>query len=213
MATTELETLIENETAIEDGAPTSFPKHRLTIARYQAMVEAGVFGENEPIFLWDGGLVEKMTKGRRHSISATKLNLLLTRLIPAAFHVEHEQPMALGEDGAPEPDLMVIRGTVDDYPETYPTTGDVPLVVEVADSSLAIDSSEVFEAYASASIPVYWIVDVKHRRVVVHDGPSGPASPASYQGKTIYKRGEEIPVVLDGREVGRVAVDAIFPVE
>jgi hypothetical protein len=39
----------------------------------------------------------------------------------------------------PEPDLMLLRPRADDYQLSHPTAGDVLLLVEVTDSSLAYD--------------------------------------------------------------------------
>ncbi|WP_435021234.1 Uma2 family endonuclease [Tundrisphaera sp. TA3] len=191
----------------------TFPRHRLTIDRYLAMVEAGIFGEDEPIFLWRGELVEKMTKGRNHTIVQLVLQNLLLAMMPETHHVEIEAPMVVGETSLPEPDLSVIRGAIRDYPDRPPGARDAALVIEVADSSLRIDSVTKLAAYAFESIPIYWIVKLAERRIEVCSGPTGPAEPATYRERRTYNRGEEVPVVLDGREVGRVPVDAIFPAD
>jgi hypothetical protein len=138
------------------GTVGNFPPHRITVERFERMVEADVLGEAEPIFLWKGRLVAKMTGGRRHSISVLKLD----RLLAERFHVEVEQAMAIGDDGVPGPDSLVV---------------------------------------------------IPNGRIEVHEGPSGPADSPTYRRGRVYDRGEVVPVPLDGREVGRVAVDAIFP--
>ena len=79
------------------------------------MVEAGAFGEDEPIYLWRGRLAEKMTKGNRHAFGVSSLDLLLTFLVPEGCHLRQEQPVQLGTDGMPEPDLAIVRGTHRDY--------------------------------------------------------------------------------------------------
>jgi Uma2 family endonuclease len=189
----------------------SYRPHRLTIDRYDRMVAAGIFTENEPIFLWHGRLVEKMTKGPDHTNTLTDLYALLTRLVPAGWHVRQEQPMALGDDGMPEPDLTVVRGTTRDYRRRAPSTQDVALLVEVADSSLAIDSGEVLQTYAREALPVYWIVNIPEGRIEVYTGPTGPASAPCYCDRRCYGPDDEVPVVLDGREIGRIAVRDVLP--
>jgi hypothetical protein len=87
----------------------------------------------------------------------------------------------------------------------------VTLIVEVADSSLPMDAGEVLETYAANAIPIYWIVNIPRRRIEVYSEPSGPAESPTYRASRLYLLGEEVPVVLDGREGGRVAVDAILP--
>ncbi len=195
-------------------APTpsqTFPPHRLTVGRYRRMVEAGVFSEDEPVFLWRGRLVEKMTKGDPHAFAVVSLNELLVRLIPAAWHVRPEQPIAIVDSGLPEPDLTVVRGRPVDYKGKTPSAGDVALIVEVSASSLAVDSGDVLASYAGEGIPVYWIVDILGRKVEVYGGPIGPADSPRYRECRRYAPGERVPVVLDGREVGAVAVDDFLP--
>src|SRR5206468_13030140 len=99
MATTATETASEPEVEVEP----EFPPHRMTIDRYERMVEAGVYGAKDPVFLWKGRLVEKMGKGRPHSYSSMSLFRLLDRLMPEGWHVRHETPLAIGEDTMPEP--------------------------------------------------------------------------------------------------------------
>ncbi|CAN5852532.1 Uma2 family endonuclease [soil metagenome] len=184
---------------------------RLTIDRYYQMIESGIFHEKEPVYLWRGRLVEKMTKGRNHTIATTSLYRGLDRLVPQGFYVEQEQPMAIIEDGLPEPDLMIVRGALRDFQGRPPTTKDVVLVVEVADSSLAVDRGDVLATYASEGIPVYWIVNLPGRRVEVYNEPTGPANPSFYRLQRTYGPEEDVPVVLEGREVGRIAVRDLLP--
>jgi Uma2 family endonuclease len=85
------------------------------------------------------------------------------------------------------------------------------LVVEVADSSVWADSGAVLETYAAQGIQVYWIVNLPKRRVEVYREPTGPADAPSYRACRQFGPGERVPVVLDGREVGEVAVDDFLP--
>ena len=192
-------------------AAVAFPEHRITVERYLKMIAAGVFGRGDRVFLWHGRLVEKMTKGRPHSFATLKLDDLLGRMVSADFHVELEQPMRSADDHLPEPDLMVIRGPLEDYRKRMPTPRDLSLIVEVADSSVSIDRGAVLRDYAAAAIPVYWLVNIPGRRVEVYTRPSGPAEAPIYADRTDYGVDAEVPVVLDGRDVGRVAVRDVMP--
>lgn len=212
MATAELRTVPEHApTAAPDETGRGFPAHRVTVTRYERMIERGVFGEDEPVFLWHGRLVEKMPKGPRHNSSSNKLLKAMDRLMPDGWFTEHEAPLALSDDTMPEPDVKIVRGDLADYEDRVPSVQDVALVVEVADSSLAVDSGDVLETYAREAIPVYWIVNLPGRRIEVHSRPSGPANPPRYAEHHSYGPGEEVPVIIDGREVGRIAVDRVLP--
>lgn len=194
-----------------ESLPRDYPPHRLTIQRYERMVKAGLFGEKEPIFLWHGRLAEKMTKGRPHALVLIKLNAILIRLVPVGWYIQPEQPIAIEDDGLPEPDLAVVRGAADDHGDRAPGPRDLGLVVEIADSSLSVDSGAVLETYAAQRIPIYWIVNIPKRRVEAYRDPTGPADSPSYRECRQYRPGEQVPVVLDGVEVGAVAVADFLP--
>ena len=61
--------------------------------------------------------------------------------------------------------------------------------------------------YAAAGIPVYWIVNVVARQVEVYSKPGTNG----YQLREDYGPGQSVPVVLDGIQVGTIAVADILP--
>lgn len=58
-----------------------------------------------------------------------------------------------------------------------------------------------------SGIPVYWIVNLVDRQVELytHPGPAGCGSRVTFQA------GQDVPVVVAGVEVGRIAVAEILP--
>ena len=211
MATITTASATAHDPATEAPAAPGFRLYRMSVDRYNRMVEAGVFCAKDPVFLWEGLLVEKMTKGRPHVVAQNSLVKMLDRLVPDGWYVEQDQPFDVGGRSVPEPDVKVVRGTLRDYLDRNPTPRDVPLVVEVADSSLAVDAGEVREVYAREGVAVYWIVNLPRRRIDVYTGPSGPTATPTYEGHQSYGPDDEVPVVLDGREVGRVPVREVLP--
>ena len=73
-----------------------------------------------------------------------------------------------------------------------------------------MDSGEVLRTLAAATIPVYWIVNIPRRRIEVYGHPSGPSETPCYHDRREYGPDDEVPVVLDGREVGRVSARDIL---
>ncbi len=184
---------------------------RITVDRYLEWVQSGFFTEKDRVILWEGQLVEKMTKGRAHVVATLRIADLLKPLVAAVGYLEQEAPVRLKhrDDTLPEPDLKVVRGRDFDYP-AEPTTDAVPLVVEVADTSLAPDRNEVLKKYAIEKVAVYWIVNIPLRRIEVYTAPSGPAKAPGYASVAYYERGQAVPVVLDGLTVGQIDVSSIF---
>ena len=207
MATIETEIATKPEVEVEP----EFPPHRMTVDRYRRLVESGVYGPKDPVFLWKGRLVEKMTEGDRHAFSSLSLAEFMRRLVPDGWSVRPDKPIVLADESLPEPDLTIVRGPLRDYVNRTPKATDVALVVEVSDSSLHLDSRPVLKAYAANSIPIYWIVNIPKCRVEVFSDPMGPVEKPSYRQHRLYGPDDEVPVVLDRREVGRISVKEILP--
>ena len=185
----------------------------MPIDLYERLVEEGVFDAHDPVYLWKGRLVEKMPKGPRHIYAQTALYMLLIRLVPEGWHVRHESPVRVVAVGVPEPDFMVLRGANRDHKNQTPTSLDVALAVEVADSSVNFDSGEKLEVYAAAAIPVNWVVNLPGGSIDVYTRPVGATQMerARYLDVRPYRLDDEVPVTLDGREVGKIAVRDVLP--
>ena len=100
-----------------------------------------------------------------------------------------------------------MRGESRQYFNHHPGAEDIGLVVEIADSSLPQDRKLKKRIYAAAGIPVYWIVNLTKQRIEVYTEPSG----ADYQQRQDYDAEAEVPVVIEGQEVGRIAVKELLP--
>jgi Uma2 family endonuclease len=185
--------------------------YRVTAEVYYRMLAAGVIPQPARVELWDGELVEKMGKNQPHVIALTKLVRALIRLVPDGWHVAPEAPLELDEARVPAPDLMIVRGQPDDYPDRPPTGASVSLVVEVADTSLRKDVGRMRAAYAAAAIPVYWIINLPARQIEIYNAPTGPDPAPRYGERHVFGPADLLPVVLDGREVGRLAVRDLLP--
>jgi hypothetical protein len=61
--------------------------------------------------------------------------------------------------------------------------------------------------YGTAGIPVYWIVSLRARQVELYSLNRG----GGYGKPRIFRSGQSVPVVIEGAEVGRIAVDDIMP--
>jgi Uma2 family endonuclease len=162
--------------------------------------------EDEQVELIHGYLVKKSSKRPPHIWAVDAIREAVRRLLPACW-CRQEAPVRIPDFDEPEPDVAVVRGARDDYRDRLPGPEDVKLVVEVSDSSLELDRGAKLAAYAKGLIPVYWIVNLVDRQVEVYTIPI----PSGYATRVDFKPGEEIPVVLDGVEIGRIAVVNILP--
>jgi Uma2 family endonuclease len=183
---------------------------RLSIDQYHAMIREGILTEDDPVELLEGLLIRKMSKKPPHSVVTCLVRKALERLVQAGWHVNTQEPITC-EDSEPEPDVKVVRGAPRDYLNRHPGPQDVALVVEVTDSSLAQDRGIKKRLYAGARIPVYWIVNLLERQIEVYTDPSGPAEQPDYGRRQDFHAADKAPLVIEGREIGQIAVADLLP--
>lgn len=218
MVTNILEQHTVDERRIDTATPADIPSdyrlHRLTIEQYHAMVSAGVLADGDPIELLEGWLVEKVSKNPPHTTATRLIRAALNSLISADYLIDSQEPVTLlaGEFGSePEPDVFIARGSIADFASRHPNADELPLLVEVADATLQRDRNAKKRIYARASISIYWIVNLIDQQIEVYTDPSGPVQHPDYHQRRDYRRGEELPVVIDGKTLATLAVDALLP--
>ena len=191
------------------GAPGWIPSplYRMSVEEYEAMVASGFFPDRKRVHRIRGLLVEKMTQNPPHAIADDLCGQELARALPG-WYIRSAKPIRLPEQSsAPEPDRCVVRGPARQYRNRHPEPSEIVLVVEVFDSSLADDREVGAEVYGPAGLPVYWIVNLVDRQIEVHTDPG----PSGYTSRTVYQAGATVPIVIDGQEIGRIAVETLLP--
>ena len=185
--------------------------YRLTVGQFEKMIDAGIFRDEDHVELLGGLLVDKMVKNPPHNVAVIKLGTALRDKLPAGWFVNEEKSVQLSRWSGPEPDVAVVRGLPDDYGQRNPTAKAIGLIAEVADSSYAKDRGEKWRNYAAAKIPVSWIVNLPQRRIEVSTSPSGRGKAAGYRDSRTYGADDQVPVILEGREVGWIKVSDVLP--
>jgi Uma2 family endonuclease len=187
---------------------TSAPVYRMSVEQYHALVEQGHLTSDDPVELVEGVLVFKMPKNPPHRLATRRLFDLIQSLLPGSAHCQMLEPITL-RDGEPEPDVALVVGDAEDYPDRHPSGADVLLVIEVSDATLAFDRGPKLRSYARAGIAQYWIVNLNDREIEVHTDPKPEQS--TYGSKMVYREGATIPLMLAGHTLGEVRVDQILP--
>jgi Uma2 family endonuclease len=108
----------------------------------------------------------------------------------------------------PEPDLLIARGDDAVYLKRHPEPHEIALIVEVSDTTYRYDQGEKYRVFAENGIPAYWIINLVDRRVEVY---SRPVKAGRYRSHKDFGPGQQVPVVIDGQQLGRIAVDDILP--
>jgi Uma2 family endonuclease len=190
--------------------PVYGPVYRVSVEQYVAMIRANILTDEDRAELLEGVIVAKSRKNPPHVLATRLILAALARVLPAGCHVSKEDPIQT-TDSVPEPDCCVIRGDRRDYLDRYPGLGEMALVVEVSNTTLSRDRGSKMRLYARANIPVYWLVNLISGRIEVYSEPTGPTDRPSYRVGWSFGPGEEVPVVLDGREIARLSVRDLLP--
>jgi len=186
-------------------APWASPDvYRMRVDEYERM--AGVL-DDPRVELIDGYLVKKMGKKPPHIWAVESLLPALTSLLPPGCFCRKEDPVRIPDFDEPEPDIAVVRGPREAYRGRIPESKDLALVVEAAETTIERDRGPKLSAYASGRIPVYWIVNLVDGQVELYSDPVS----GGYRSVKIFKPGQEVPVVIDGVQVGAIAVAGILP--
>ncbi len=143
------------------------PIHRISVEHFHRMIEAGCFDDGDRVELIDGEMRDMSPIGPPHGGTANALTMNLVPQLAGKAIVSIAGPLALDDGTEVYPDLSVLKQREDLYRQSNPTGEDVLLVIEVADSSLALDQGVKLAKYARAGIRRYWVVDLRHR--TLHD--------------------------------------------
>lgn len=190
--------------------PSPEPVFRLSVEQYHTMIRTGVLTDDDPVELLEGILVFKMPKNPPHETALGKCQDELPRILPKTWILRVQAPITL-RDGEPEPDLVIARGSRDNYAEHHPGPSDIGLVIEVADTTLARDQGIKLRSYARAGLGAYWIINLIDRHIEVYSDPDIGRFEPAYQSKTIFSPADSIPVSLDGQTQGLLAVAQLLP--
>jgi len=184
--------------------------YRLTSRQYEAMCAAGVFGDDRVELL--GGMLVAMTQYPPHIYTVIKLARDLYRFLPEdSWSVREEKPVRSGPRWLPVPDVAVARGSAESFLARIPMPADLVLLIEVSDTTYAKDRGWKWRSYAAACVPIYWIANMPKSQFEVYTDPAGSGKVAAYRQCQIYGRDDQVPLIVDGREVGRIAVKDILP--
>jgi len=183
----------------------SDPVYRLSVDQYHEMVHRGIVTEDDRLELLEGLLIEKMTVSPSHRLATRRVRIALERVVPPGCYVDSPSPVTLA-DSEPERDVVVVRGSDQDYSHRHPGPEDLLLVVEVSDSSLRRDQSRKKSIYARAAIAIYWIVNLLDRRVEVYQEPTGPSEEPDFSQRHVFGENDQLPLTLAALGTVQVAV-------
>jgi Uma2 family endonuclease len=145
---------------------------RFTVRDYHRLAETGILTEDQRVELIEGEIVDMSPIGSHHAGSVKRIVGFLRERLGREVVLSVQDPVHLDDDLEPQPDVMLLRPRDDYYSASHPTSTEVLLLIEVADSSTAYDRTEKADLYAEHGVSEYWMVDLTKDAVLVHTSPS-----------------------------------------
>ena len=195
-------TLLKEPPIIREGTASEAPL--ISVAEYHRRIETGELGSDDRVELIRGQLVGKMPKDPLHAAVVRETVRMFDSMLPKGFITTKEDPVTLS-DSEPEPDVVVVRGTYEQFYDRHPSVSEVAFVVEVSASSLRLDRQIKQYVYAENGIPRYWIVNLVDFQIEVFEDPAD----GEYRMVRVYAKDVAVPIVVDGSEIGRISLNEL----
>lgn len=180
-------------------------RRNINVAEYHRMAEAGILRPRERVELLRGDIVKMAPIGDPHRGTVNRL----TRLLSASFSdracVQVQNPVVVGDDSEPEPDIALLKINEAAWGERAAYPSDIIALVEVAQTSRDADLNVKPLLYGQSHVPEYWVVDLIEHVVRVYREPG----PDGYRTTLVVRSGEAI--ALSAYPLEPLAVDDILP--
>ena len=183
---------------------------RLSIEQYHAIIQAGILTSDDSVELLEGWLVFKMPKNPPHRAITRLVRTALENILPAGWYVDSQEPITLF-NSEPELDIVVVRGDTRQYLDRHPGAEDIALIIEVSDTTLQRDRTVKKRIYARAGISIHWIVNLVEEQVEVYSQPLVEVEQPDYSQRLDFGRSAVIPIIIEGIEIGAIAVNSLLP--
>ncbi|MGA2750761.1 MAG: Uma2 family endonuclease [Verrucomicrobiota bacterium] len=160
-------------------------EHRFSVQDYYRMAEWGVLKPGARVELLDGTIIDMAPIGPFHCGVVNRLNRIFTEHSEERWITSVQNPVRLDDHSEPQPDMLLLRPSPDDYTSRHPRPEEVFLLVEVSDTTLETDRERKLPAYARAGIAEVWIVNLDELTVEVFREPNF----TGYGAKAILRAG------------------------
>jgi Uma2 family endonuclease len=166
--------------------------------------------QNQKIMLIDGEILVMAAPSVLASISQQLAENYLRAIFPPdQYSIRGQLGMFFGINTDPVPDVAVVAGPPRAHAH-HPRTA--LLIVEIADTSLAMDTGDKASLYAAAGIQDYWVIDVNDRRLhLFRDSQPDPAAKYGASYKQVQALGHTDTVSPLAAAVHAIPVADLLP--
>lgn len=169
--------------------------YKWSIDEWHELVDSGVL-EGKPVELLEGNIVEMSPEGIEHSYTNQSVSDYLRDLLPGKAHIRDAHPITL-DNSEPEPDIAIVQLPTTIYRQHHPFPQDIYLLIEVANRTLKKDLEQKIITYARNGIAEYWVIDLKHKKLIVHTQPHNNI----YSQTVEYRSGKIMPQAFPEVEI------------
>ena len=145
----------------------------------------------------EGDIVEMSPEGIEHSYTNDSVVKYLRSIFADLADVKESHPITL-DNSEPESDIAIVQLPETRYRTHHPYPQDIYWLIEVSDRTLKKDLEQKIITYARSSIPEYWVIDLKHKKLIVYTHPQNN----SYTETTEHLSGVVISQAFPNIEIG-----------
>lgn len=141
--------------------------YRLTGEQFDKIRAQSIFASTARVELLEGVIIDMSVLSSQHQGVVIWLTERLGQVLaaqPALLMVGGV--LALSEYSRPVPDILLLNFRKDYYRNQLPTSSDVLLLIEVADSDVLLNKEVKVPMYARHNIAQTWVVDAAGRKIV-----------------------------------------------
>lgn len=140
-----------------------------SVKDYHRMIKAGILSKHNCELL-AGEIVLMSPEMPIHYNVSKRGTKYLEQLLAQQAEIRFNGPITL-PDSEPESDIAIVQPPNTKYDNHHPYPEDIFWLIEVANTSLKKDLEFKSLIYAKASIPEYWIINLKTKRLIVFRQP------------------------------------------
>jgi Uma2 family endonuclease len=166
--------------------PADLPLARVTLAAYDAMIEAGIVTNESRVELLDGQIVKKETIKPPHIFRLRQIFQRIDRQFDGRAVALSQSDIELPRDGRPQPDICLAHLDVSE--QDYIRPPEVHLLIEVAETSIQTDRNYKQKLYARDEILEYWILNRNTKQLEVYRNPKDE----HYRDVETFNAGEKV---------------------
>lgn len=163
-------------------------KRYFNVDEYYRMSEVGLLSPDDRVELIEGEIVKMSPIGSTHGGTVKRSSTFLRRELGDAVIISVQDPIHLNDFSEPQPDIALLRPREDFYTKSHPTSSEVLIVIEVADTSVNYDRNVKLPLYARAGIPESWLMVLPKDVIEVHSQPEN----GKYKKVQRLKRGKTL---------------------